>query len=244
MNWHERYIRQAAWTRELRTYLFERCGWSTARCVLEVGCGTGAVLTELMMPGPALHGVDLERSSLRECREHAPAAHLVCADARSLPYADQAFGVTFCHFVLLWIREPLQALQEMRRVTASAGYVLALAEPDYGARVDQPAELEWLGQRQNEALQKAGVALRRGAELGDLFQRAGIHLIETGAIRSTHAQALQKDEWESEWKVLEADLEGSVSPKEMARIKAVDRQARASGKHMLNVPTYFAWGQV
>ena len=47
MNWHLRYIQQANWTRELREYLFQRTGMATAERVLEVGCGTGAILGEV-----------------------------------------------------------------------------------------------------------------------------------------------------------------------------------------------------
>ncbi len=65
MNWHTRYLQQAAWTRDLRTYLFEQAGLKSARRVLEVGCGTGAILRELS--APALHGLDLEAGSLDEC---------------------------------------------------------------------------------------------------------------------------------------------------------------------------------
>jgi hypothetical protein len=34
MNWHSRYLQQAAWTRDLRVYLFEQAGLANARSVL------------------------------------------------------------------------------------------------------------------------------------------------------------------------------------------------------------------
>ena len=40
---------------------------------------------------------------------------------------------------------PLQALDEMKRVTRPGGHVLILAEPDYTHRIDFPDELEYLG---------------------------------------------------------------------------------------------------
>ncbi len=244
MNWHERYLHQASWTRNLRSYLFARCGLSGAQRVLEAGCGTGAVLQDLPKDGTQVHGLDLSASSLRICRQNVPAAELTRGDVRALPFSDGSFQITFCHYLLLWIPDPLQALLEMKRVTASSGYVIAFAEPDYSARRDEPADLQWLGQRQNEALQRQGVVLRRGAELANLFQLAGIPLTETGAIRSPRLRSQSDEDWESEWRVLETDLAGAVSSQDLARIKEADRRARVLGGHMLNVPTYFAWGQV
>ncbi len=244
MNWHERYAHQANWTRNLRDYLFARCNLSGAQRILEVGCGTGAVLQDLRVDGTQIHGLDLSLPSLRTCRQNVPAAHLTSGDARTLPYSDGSFQITFCHYLLLWIADPVKALLEMKRVTASSGYVIAFAEPDYSARQDEPAELRWLGQQQNQALQRQGVALRRGAELANLFQLAGIPLTEAGAIRSSQLRSQSEADWASEWRVLEADLAGSILPDDLARIKEVDSRARVLGGHMLNVPTYFAWGQV
>ncbi len=244
MNWHERYVQQAGWTRELRDYLFRRCNLTRARRVLEVGCGTGAVLKDLPAGEPHIHGLDISADALRACRQNAPAAALTCGDVRALPFLPRSFQITFCHYLLLWIAEPVYALQEMKRVTTSPGYVIAFAEPDYAARQDQPAELGWLGQAQNEALRRQGANLHAGGELAGLFQRAGIRLTEAGQIRSPRIRAQSEADWEREWQVLEADVTGSVPPADLTRVKEVDRQARVVGGHMLNVPTYFAWGQV
>ena len=119
-----------------------------------------------------------------------------------------------------------RALIEMKRVTKSNGYVLALAEPDYTARTDQPDELVVLGKWQNESLQRQGADISIGARLADLFSRAGINIIETGAIQSREKDALSLEEWHNEWAVIEFDLAESVTKKEIARLKKLDEESR------------------
>lgn len=243
MNWHRRYLQQAAWTRELRAYLFEKSGLAKARRVLEVGCGTGAILADPTTRA-ALHGLDLDPAALTKCRLTAPTASLTRGDALSLPYPNQTFDITYCHFLLLWVKEPLQVLCEMKRVTRSGGSILALAEPDYHARTDKPDELAILGKRQTESLKLQGADPGLGARLADLFFQAGIHIVETGAVQSRGKEALANQEWEEEWAVLESDLSGVVAAEEIRRMKALDQRARARGERVLDIPTYFAWGQV
>jgi len=241
INWHKRYTQQAGWTRELREYLFRNAGLESANLVLEVGCGTGAILSEVQTK--ALHGLDLQLASLVEARIHAPSAILTCADALSLPYPQHLFDITFCHYLLLWVADPHRALLEMKRVTRPGGYVLALAEPDYGARVDEPAELNLLGQWQTKSLEQQGADPLVGGKLAEHFYRAGIELVETGAIQGRGDEALSPVEWEMEWAVLENDLAGIVPVEEIQRLKTLDAQALAYGNRVLHVPTYFAWGR-
>jgi ubiquinone/menaquinone biosynthesis C-methylase UbiE len=155
MDWHKRFVQQAAWTSEIRLYLFERAGMQAAKRVLEVGCGTGAILSGLATQA-VMHGLDKDQARLSEARRHAPKANLACADALALPYASGIFDITFCHFLLLWVGDPFLALREMKRVTRPGGSILALAEPDYGARVDKPDELAVLGRWQTESLRRQG----------------------------------------------------------------------------------------
>lgn len=269
MNWHQRYSQQASWTRGLRNYLFEKAGLQNARRVLEVGCGTGAILAELSTPA-SLHGLDLDPNALTECRVHAPAAFLTRGDALALPFPDECFDIVYCHFLLLWVNNPLQAVSELKRVTRRSGSILALAEPDYTDRVDKPDELAQLGYWQTKSLQRQGADPSFGRRLAETFDQAGIRLMETGPIQSAvlsrraeptvasmgkvqsnDAKAGWKgqemirssEQWKQEWEVMEADLAGFIPDEEIHKLKSLDKEAWERGNRILHVPTYFAWGK-
>ena len=240
MDWHRRYLQQAKWTHDLRAYLFKKAELDTASRVLEVGCGTGAILSELPN-GISLHGLDIDRAALDQCHVHAPAVSLVQGNALSLPYSDQEFDIVYCHFLLLWVGDPLQALLEMKRVAKTDAHVLAFAEPDYTARLDEPRELAPLGEWQAESLKRQGADPGLGARLDDLFFEAGIQLVETGTIQNAGHDP-SPEEWEIEWEVIESDLAGFIPSGEIHKMKTLDQQARKQGTRILHVPTYFAWG--
>lgn len=95
--------------------------------VLDVGCGTGALLAELMHKAPALRyaGVDLSAEMLEVAqRKLGQGVTLKQAPAEELPYADGEFDVVVSTSVFHFIHRPLQALREMRRVLAPAGRVV------------------------------------------------------------------------------------------------------------------------
>jgi SAM-dependent methyltransferase len=235
IDWHQRFRQQAGWTRDLRTYLFTRAGASTARLVLEVGCGTGAVLLDLITPA-AVHGIDIDSARLQVARQHLPGATFTCADALTLPFSSARFDITCCHFLLLWVSDPLLAIQEMRRVTRPGGAVLALAEPDYSARVDEPPSLAPLGRLQADSLRRQGADPSIGRRLADLFLRAGLTLLESGTMQAAVSHP-DPASVEMEWSVLASDLAGMLPPEELERFHVLDQAAWCSGKRRLHVPT-------
>ncbi len=92
--------------------------------VLDVGCGTGVLLKTLAdtYPDVALAGVDLTREMLAVARKRLPkAVRLEQAGAEKLPFDDESFDTVISCNMFHYIREPIAALEEMRRVLKPAG---------------------------------------------------------------------------------------------------------------------------
>ncbi|MBU1682774.1 methyltransferase domain-containing protein, partial [Patescibacteria group bacterium] len=188
-----------------------------------------------------LTGVDIDLPALKEIPPEIPAA---CADGQYLPFKNGSFAACLCHFFLLWVKDPLKALLEMKRVARPGGWLLALAEPDYGARLDEPAELKPLGELQTQALQRQGADPFIGARLPDLFRQAGLTAIESGTLERKDDIQPNAEDIEQEWLVLAADLRGMLSPAELERWRSVEQATWASGRRVLHVPLHYAFGQI
>lgn len=241
-DWHQRYLQQATWTRDLRAHLFAQVNLAGARRILEVGCGTGALLGEMQVP-PILHGLDLHFAHLQFARQQVSKAHFATGDGHVLPYPSATFDLSFCHFLLLWVSDPLQVLREMARVTRPGGFILALAEPDYGGRIDHPPELAQLGTWQEAALQKQGADPLIGRRLASLFASAGIEKGGFGVVGGEWQLPLAETERQSEWQVLLSDL-GEPHQVELQALRRLDDAAWERGERVLYVPTFYAWGCV
>ncbi len=245
VDWHERYLQQAGWTSQTRNYLYEKSSLRSARNILDVGCGTGALLIDLpALTQARIFGLDLSLDASQQAQDHAPSAKIVCGDGHQLPYPDGFFDITFCHFLLLWVASPVDVLKEMKRVTRPGGCVLALAEPDYSGRIDYPSLLEPLGHWQAESLCKQGADPDSGRKLKGWFSSAGIAPIESGIIPGGWPGSPLPGQRELEWAVLESDLAGFIPSDEIMKLKSLDQAAWTRGERVLFVPTFYAWGRV
>ena len=247
MDWHTRYMQQARWTASLRAYLLQAANLPAARRVLDVGCGTGVLLEEHSHTvGLSIHGLDIDLSHLSIAAEVAPGARLVQGDAHKLPYPDNLFDIAWCHFVLLWLEDPLKAAREMARVVRPGGAVIAMSEPDYGARIDYPAPLEALGRAQADSLKLQGADPYIGRRLRAIFNQAGLTAIEAGVMGGQWKSPPVLQDWEMEWTVLENDLNllknNSPAAGDLVALKKLDWAAWQSGERLLFVPTFYTIG--
>ncbi len=245
-DWHRRYQQQARWTQNLRSYIYSRAGMHAALKILDIGCGTGVLECELneLYNGQVI-GLDIDLQVLVYAHGYAQNSIFAAADGGNIPFAANLFDITFCHFLLLWVKDSLRVVREMTRVTRPGGYVLALAEPDYGGRIDYPAELAVIGKWQMDALISQGASPKRGRELRSVFAQAGLQDIEVGVLGGQWNQVRPQDELELEWQVIWSDLgENAEFTAQAEKLRAFDEASRRAGERILFVPTFYAVGRV
>jgi SAM-dependent methyltransferase len=244
--WHHRYQQQARWTHSLRDYAYRRASINTNSKVLEVGCGTGIILDELVhQPVQAVFGMDIDRNSVVYLQENFPQVPGIVGDALNIPCKNNTFDACICHFLLLWVVDPLRAVSEMARVTRPGGYVLILAEPDYGGRIDYPDELSQVGAWQIKSLQVQGANPFIGRELRSLCEWSSLANIEVGVLGGQWKGVENQDEIDLEWQVIRYDLQQiGITEAESSALQMLDNNSRASNQRVLFVPTFYALGQV
>ena len=247
-DWHTRFSRQADWTAELRNYLYQKIQINPNQYILDLGCGTGALISELKnLVGNNIFGVDLSFDNIQFAKENYSPLSLAQGDGIQLPFAKNTFDITLCHYLLLWVVSPLNCLHEIYRVTKTKGWVLALAEPDYGGRVDFPTDLSIIGQWQSQALLAQNADPRIGRKLLNLFIQTGLKNVQCGVLGGQWDTNFNQEAWQSEWDVIENDLgflRISPDPQEIKLLRELDLESGRAGNRLLYVPTFYANGQV
>jgi len=239
-DWHRRYQQQADWSKTIRDHIFLNLNLPAAPSILEVGSGTGAVLADYSKnPTFLTFGLDIESSALHFSQKEDPGAILTCGDALALPFTNASFDLAFCHYLLLWLKDPLSAIKEMKRVTRPGGFVCAFAEPDYGGRIAYPTELAKATDLQTQSLMQQGANPSIGRQLRHLFTEAGLSQVQAGVLAAEWNESLGSIE--SEIEIINHDL--ALLEGENTTIKKFDR-SQFPQDCIYFIPTLYACGQV
>jgi ArsR family transcriptional regulator len=119
--------------------------------VLEIGVGTGGLLTELAGRAKQVIGVDhspamLDEARRRLCEQGVTGVELRLGEMTHLPLPDAAVGCVVANMVLHHAADPATVLAEIRRVLVP-GRVLLLADLARHEREEAREQLadQWLG---------------------------------------------------------------------------------------------------
>ncbi len=163
---------------------------------LDVGCGTGALTSELVARlGPsAVAAVDPSASFVAAIRERHPGVDVRQAPAELLPFADGAFDAVLAQLVVHFLEDPVAGLAEMARVTRRDGVVAACVWDHAGQQ--GPLRLFWDAARSldPEVDDESAMPGTREGHLVELFGDAGLRAVE-GATLSISLVHPTFDSW-------------------------------------------------
>ena len=150
--------------------------------ILDVGCGSGSGLIQLLRLGftqQQMSGVDISPERIEHARKTLPSAEFKCDSADAMSYADGAFDIVLesTMFVLLPSEDMARGIaREMVRVTRSGGYLMLI---------------DWRYSKPGSDVYKA-MSKKRVAELFDVGGATSLIAREKGALVPPVGRALSK----------------------------------------------------
>lgn len=183
-------------SRQLAPQLVELARVKPGDRVLDVGCGPGALTTELVrrLGAASVAAVDPSESFVAAARDRHPGVDVRRAAAEALPYADREFDAALAQLVVHFMADPVAGLREMARVTRRDGVVAACVWDHTGGR--SPVSAFWqaardlgLGTQDESAL-----AGSREGHLVELFETSGLREVE-GAVLVARVEYASFDDW-------------------------------------------------
>jgi SAM-dependent methyltransferase len=184
------------YSRQLSPQLADLAGVQAGQCVLDVGCGPGALTAELVgrLGDDAVSAVDPSEAFVAAARARYPGVEVQSATAEHLPFADGAFDAVLAQLVVHFMTDPVAGLREMKRVTSSGGTVAACVWDHAGERT--PLSVFWQAAREldPEAQDESHLAGARAGHLGELFADAGLAAVEETDVEAS-ARYDSFDEW-------------------------------------------------
>jgi len=171
---------------------------SDGQHVIDVGCGPGALTEELVrrLGASAVAAVDPSAPFVSAIEERLPDVDVRLAPAEELPFDDSSFDAALAQLVVQFMRDPLEGLREMARVTRDGG-VVAASVWDHGGG-HGPLSVLWdvVQEFDPGARDESGLAGTRGGALTALFEQVGLLEIEENALTVSVEHPTFEDWWE------------------------------------------------
>jgi SAM-dependent methyltransferase len=243
--WHNRYRDQANWTLEARKFILSEIDLPENPTQIEIGSGTGIILDQTeSLTGSRCLGLDINWHNLKFNKTIHPTQKLIMADGYTIPLNSEYFDFVLCHYLVLWIKDPVILFNEMKRITKKGGWICCFAEPDYLGRIDFPIKHQRLGNEQNLGLLEQGIRLDTGRKLAYWMEKTGLSNIYWGIIGSHQSLRLSKEKKSKEWSITKNDLSFKYPPEKVLfeQQQYIDNNAEESAISF--IPTFYAYAQI
>jgi ubiquinone/menaquinone biosynthesis C-methylase UbiE len=236
---HDQFRRQAKWTEDFRNQIYKQVKLVNAKRILDVGCGTGVIAEELKKKSNAkVTAIDIDENMIQLGKVNVSDVQFLVEDAEKMPFKNNYFDVVVSQYLFLWLSNPEQVLEEMVRVCKKGGYVIALAEPDYGGWIEYP-ELG-LGKKHIHYLERENADPIMGRKILHMFEKAGLHTYQVTIAQSWDQENLRNN-IEEEWRrVLESGL---INEEEFSDILNKESELIEKNQRMIFMPVFCAIGK-
>ncbi len=164
----------------LSSQLADLAGITAGQRVLDVGCGPGALTSELVRRvGPdGVSAVDPSASFVEAVREREPGVDVRQAFAEELPFRAETFAAAIAQLVVHFMADPVAGLGEMRRVTRDGGVVAACVWDHAGGHGPLSPYWEAVHRLYPEVEDESERPGSREGHLAELFREAGLTALE------------------------------------------------------------------
>ncbi len=173
-------------------------GVAAGQRVLDVGCGPGALTTELVQRlGPEeVAAIDPSEPFVAAARERHPGVMVEHASAEDLPFPDDAFDAALAQLVVHFMSNPVAGLQEMSRVTRKDGVVAASVWDHAGGKGPLSPYWDAVRELDPDAEGESNLAGAREGNLTELMQAAGIREVQETYLEVSVEHPTFEDWWE------------------------------------------------